>query len=144
MKNPSSIFSNQKALMVIAFMIVALLGFGLSYVMTRSYADPVGASCEGTCVSLEGDKANPSAITVTNGSYVQFNSADGKAHSLSLGAGGHEHSHQGTFNSGTFEADEAWRVQFNDDGTYIFHDHFNPKINVVVVVYTPGKDYKVQ
>ena len=57
--------------------------------------------------------------------------------------GGEEHVHEGKFSSGEFKADEAWRVQFNDAGTFFFHDHLNPKLNILVVVYTPGANYKI-
>lgn len=101
-------------------------------------------NCNGTCVNLYEDKATPDTIAVAVGSYVQFSSKDGKSHSLSLGEGGEEHIHSGKFSSGEFKADEGWRVQFNDEGSFYFHDHLNPKISVLVVVYTPGKQYKVE
>lgn len=128
-------------------LIAALLSFSLVYVMASRNNDTQtvnSTECEGTCVALTKDGASPNTIAVAMGSYVQFNSADGKSHNLSIGKGGHEHEHTGKFYSGEFLADEGWRVQFNDEGTFAFHDHFNPKINVVVVVYTPGKEYKVE
>lgn len=127
------------------FMLVALAGFTATFAMSKgSSAVTSTTKCQGTCVALQADGAKPDTITVTPGSYVQFNSADGKEHSLSLGDGGSEHEHKGSFSSGDFKADEAWRVQFKDEGSYIFHDHYNPDINVLVVVYTPGKDYKIE
>jgi|GEM_PF-5940792 len=101
--------------------------------------------CEVTeCVALKDKVAVPDTLTVPVGSTVQFNSADGKKHSLSLGEGGEEHVHTGPFSSGDFDSDEAWRVQFNDKGTYIFHDHYSPEISVLVVVYEPGGDYRIK
>ncbi len=132
-------------LVVATLLLSAILGFGLSYGLSaRSSNITYGnKSCVGTCIALKKEGASPTTIAVPVGSFVQFNSADGKSHSLSLGGGGEEHSHMGQFSSGTFTADEAWRVQFKDEGTFKFHDHFNPKINVLIVVYTPGKDYKI-
>ena len=128
-------------------LLATLLGFGLVYaVSTYTLGNKTvdNTSCDVTCVALNKDGASPNTIAVPVGSYVQFNSADGKSHNLSIGKGGDEHEHTGKFYSGEFQADEAWRVQFNDEGTFTFHDHLNPKINVVVVVYQPGKDYKIE
>lgn len=127
--------------------IAALLSFSLVYVIVSRSNDNRTAdntACEGTCVALTKDGASPNAIAVATGSYVQFNSADGKSHNLSIGKGGDAHEHTGKFYSGEFQADEGWRVQFNEEGSFTFHDHFNPKINIVVVVYTPGKEYEVE
>lgn len=127
-------------------LLTALLGFGLVYGISRSTDNRTvhRAACEDTCVALTEDGASPNAIAVATGSYVQFNSADGKSHNLSIGKGGDEHEHTGKFYSGEFQADEGWRVQFNEEGSFTFHDHFNPQINIVVVVYTPGKEYQVE
>lgn len=138
------IFQSSRLALAGLLIVLAVGGFAVTYALTNknTYVSPV--DCQGTCVALKADKAYPDTITITPGSYVQFNSADGKSHSLSLGGGGDEHEHQGTFYSGEFKSDEAWRVQFKDEGSFQFHDHNNPDINVLVVVYTPGKDYKVE
>ncbi|MEO5498991.1 MAG: hypothetical protein ABIR46_00660 [Candidatus Saccharimonadales bacterium] len=139
-------FKNSTKLQILAVVLVSLVGFGAVYGYTKysNSNSPSQSSCKDTCVALGIDGAAPNSIAVALNSYVQFNSADGKSHNLSLGEGGEEHEHTGKFNSGVFKADEGWRVQFKDEGTFIFHDHFNPKINVVVVVYEPGKEYKVE
>lgn len=133
-------------LVMVALLLSTIMGFALVYALSGRTTgnDAVAKSCDGTCIALEKDGAEPATIAVLVGSFVQFNSADGKSHSLSLGGGGDEHSHTGQFSSGTFKADEAWRVQFKDEGTFKFHDHFNPNINVLIIVYTPGKDYRVE
>ena len=127
-------------------MAVSLLAFGTMYHVSAQTNKSIVTDqvrCGGTCIDLRKDDSSPTTVTVIKDSYVQFNSADGKTHNLSLGEGGAEHDHKGIFRSGNFGADEAWRVQFDDEGTFIFHDHLNPKISILVVVYTPGKDYKV-
>jgi plastocyanin len=141
-----SIMKSKRHLVVAA--LILFIGAG-SFIFAYSYGSnktgvAVADKCDGTCIELNQDKASPDTISVPIGSFVQFNSADGKSHSLSLGDGGSEHSHKGTFSSGTFKADEGWRVQFKEEGSYLFHDHLNPKISVLVVVYTPGKDYKIE
>jgi plastocyanin len=130
--------------LILSILAVSLLAFTAAFIIARNTSTVSSSSCEGTCVALTKDGASPNSIAIVKGSTVQFNSADGKTHSLSLGKGGEEHSHTGKFSSGDFKADEGWRVQFNDEGSFYFHDHFNPKINVLVVVYTPGKEYKVE
>ncbi|HUP26270.1 MAG TPA: hypothetical protein VM124_01325 [Candidatus Limnocylindrales bacterium] len=101
-----------------------------------------------TCIALEKDQAQPNAVTVPVGGYVQFNSADGRQHNIGLGGGDEHHDgkhvHLGAYASGDFKADEGWKVQFNEMGTYDFHDHYHPDIHVTVVVYQPGGDYKIK
>lgn len=132
---------------LVIFALAGIVGFGVVYASTLSnnkYIFSPRSNCSGQCIYLYETKASPDTIAVKLGSYLQFNSADGKPHSLSLGKGGDEHNHRGKFNSGEFSSDEGWRVQFNEEGSFFFHDHLNPKINVLVVVYTPGKQYKIE
>lgn len=138
-------FSTLQLILATLF-VSTVVGFGLVYGLSdRSTTITNRAnSCEGTCIALKKEGASPATVAVPVGGFVQFNSADGASHSLSIGSGGHDHNHTGKFSSGTFKADEAWRVQFKDEGTFKFHDHLNPKINVLIIVYTPGKEYKVQ
>ncbi len=89
-------------------------------------------------VNLKEDRAYPDTLTVPVGKTVQFNTMDGKKHKISLGEGGDEHGHSGTFSSGDFGKDEGWKSTFNDVGTYSFHDHYNPNINVLIVAYRPA------
>lgn len=106
-------------------------------------------SCQGMCVALREDGMQPNELAVRVGEFVQFNSADGKRHNISIGEGagdshGHEphdmpHEHTEAYASGDFGADEAWRVQFKEPGTYQLHDHYNPKLNILVVVYNSNE-----
>lgn len=100
-------------------------------------------------VALLSDHADPSAIAVTKGDYVQFNARDGKTHNIGQGSGNdevhqglsaatHEHDYSAK-ESGAFGANEGYRAQFNMVGTYTFHDHLNPKISVTVIVYEKHK-----
>ena len=89
------------------------------------------------CVALQSEAAVPDTVAINVGQSIQFNSADGQTHSLSQGLGGEEHSHTGPYSSGDFAGDEAWRVQFKQPGTFKFHDHYNPDVNILVVAYEP-------
>lgn len=140
----------QRKQQILIVLVFALIGFCAAYAFSArdkktSDAEIFSSSCSvDTCVALTETGAQPDTVTVKKSSFVQFNSADGKTHSLSLGKGGEEHEHTNKkFQSGDFNGDEAWRVQLNDEGSFFFHDHYNPKINILVVVYTPGKDYKI-
>lgn len=147
MKDYKKLVSRQLLLLIAMVIIAGVVSFGaIRSVTAGSSGNQSGTkeNCIGTCVDLSESKATPDTIAVPVGSFVQFNSMDGKTHNLSTGEGGEEHEHIGKFNSGEFKADEAWRVQFNDEGSFIFHDHLNPKISVLVVVYEPGKQYKVE
>lgn len=138
--------SNLKSTLIVIFAVAVITGFALIYSVSSGSNKAIysQSDCKSTCVALQQDMAMPDTVAVPVGSYVQFNSADGKSHNLSFGQGGEEHGHSGKFYSGEFKSDEAWRVQFNDEGSFVFHDHLNPKISVLVVVYAPDKEYKVQ
>lgn len=121
------------------------VGFGIA-MATRPPAKPVDTS---HIVNLLSDRADPSAIAVTKGSYVQFNAKDNQKHNLAQGSGDDEvhqqanqsvHDHAaGGKESGDFGPGEGYRVTFNQTGTFSFHDHNNPKISISVVVYEPKK-----
>jgi plastocyanin len=87
------------------------------------------------------DAADPNTLAIKVGEYIQFNSNDGKQHQIAQGKGhdfGEDHEHiEGGLESGTFAADEAFKVQFKQQGTYFFHDNLNPSITISVVVYDP-------
>lgn len=126
-------------------LIFAGLGFLGAQTMIKKPSPSVQQACPASvCVGLGAQGAVPATVTVKVGESVQFNSADGKRHNLSLGLGGEEHQHTGQYSSGDFQADEGWQVAFKQAGTFKFHDHFNPKINILVVAYEPGKDFKIQ
>lgn len=130
---------------LIAGLVLSLtLGFFLSFSLAnRSSITSKTDNCSDVCVKLLTEGASPDSVAIEVGQFIQFNSEDGNSHNLSLGKGGHDHEHSGDYYSGEFGADEGWRVQFKEEGTYFFHDHLNPNINVLVVVYTPGKTYEL-
>ena len=147
MNSLKKLAKNRTTLLLAVLVLAGFLSFSVIYMVSaRRSTNKIQriSNCKDTCVDLYQDKASPDTVAVTVGSYVQFNSKDGKTHDLSLGAGGSEHVHTGKFQSGDFGANEGWRVQFNEEGSFVFHDHLNPKISVLVVVYTAGKDYKIQ
>jgi plastocyanin len=121
----------------------ALAGLALGSVQASSHQHRSAAASHS--IKLENDHADPTAIAVTVGDYVEFSPADNKAHNIGQGKGddevhqadhADEHEHlAGSVESGLFKRGQAYRVQFNTVGTYDFHDHLNPKISVTVIVY---------
>lgn len=135
-------------LIVGALILILMVSFGSMYAygsQKSKSANRQASSCEAAnCVSLNKEAASPETLTVKTDDFVQFNSTDGKKHNISLVHSGAQHDDESHYDSGDFAGDEAWKVQFKKDGAYSFQDKYNEKINVSVVVYTPGKDYKVE
>lgn len=142
--------SLQKPLVLIAVVfVVIVLAAGIGYAISQKNgkndaANSKKPASQETSIRLLGKTANPDIVTVKAGSYVQFNSADGGKHNIALEHAAVQHNDDKEYHSGDFEKDEAWRVQFKKDGTYTFRDEFNPEVKIRVVVYTEGKDYKIQ
>ncbi len=114
MKTFRGAVKKQMVTLVAVLLVASLVSFVAIYTLSAKYKHTQVSSkvnCKDTCVSLFEDKASPNTIAVGVGSYVQFNSKDGKTHDLSLGAGGEEHQHFGKFQSGEFKGDEGWRVR---------------------------------
>lgn len=146
----------------LAFLGVAILAFGIVYGLLRlqgqgyrgrygtktskaSQATSFTTNCPATaCIKLLGKTADPDTITVTTGSYVQFNSADGGKHNMALEHSSIQHDDSSEYESGDFKKDEAWKVQIKQDGAYTFRDKYNPGLKISIVAYTKGKDYKIQ
>jgi len=145
-----AIMGKPKMLIGLVFVAVGLLGFGAVYALSSDsspkMAAPTQATCPvgDSCVSLLGKTASPDIITIKTGSYIRFNSADGGKHNIALEHAAVQHEDDHELESGDFEKDEAWRVQFKQDGTYTFRDKYNPDLKVSVIVYTEGKTYKIE
>jgi plastocyanin len=137
-----NIFLAGLVLFVFAITFTALFLYASNKKTTQSVT---AAPCPvAACVSIGSDAANPNILTVTKDSYVQFNSADGRKHNIALSHSAAHHDDPTRYESGDFQADEAWKVQFKKDGAYSFRDKYNESVKVDVIVYTEGKDYKVE
>lgn len=135
-----NILKQLKPKILIIALIAGIVAFGGSYALASMRSQTGQVSEVAIEVNLNENSADPDSIAVVAGQTVIFNSADGKVHNLSLGEGGDEHDHYGPFSSGDFGEGEAWRVTFEEPGTYFFHDHTNPSINVLVVVYNQDSE----
>jgi plastocyanin len=145
LKINTNLKSRYIAIVFIVAVFSAVIAFALSSSLTKAHSKILSTkNCDSICVNLTKDGMSPDTLTIKEGETVQFNSADGNTHNLGVGtgegeSGGHEvhHEHIGDFESGDFKMDEAWRVTFKQTGTYSFHDHYNPKLNILIVVYQP-------
>lgn len=146
--------ANRTVLLIVLALIAGVVGFTTVAKLTSKKTIVTAKNCQGICVKVSKEGMNPDTLTVKVGEYVQFNSADGQQHNLGLGEGeaskstdhqahAAQHEHIGDFSSGDFNADEAWRVQFKEAGTYKFHDHYNPKLYILIVAYEPGGPKKL-
>lgn len=144
------LFSKQFITQPFMLIIFAAIGIGIGVATTLVSAEPTTktTNCPAPCVVLKSDGMYPNELAVKVGETVQFNAADGQKHNIAEGDGQHNHTghndpshhdHVGGFVSGEFQADEAWRVTFKKPGTYKLHDHYNPKQNILVVVYEESK-----
>lgn len=135
-----------KLFIPVVFVIVGLIGFGTAFGISRMDDTASASSCgdQANCINLYGKTADPDTIAVTAGSYIQFNSSDGGKHNIALAHAAVHHEDSSEYESGEFGGDEAWRVQFKKDGAYTFRDKYHPEVKINVIVYTEGKDYKIE
>lgn len=90
-------------------------------------------------IALLPDRAEPNILIVTVGEFVDFASRDNRSHNLIIEKNAHEdgnHDHRQQ-ESGAFGADEAYRVEFNQPGTWKFSDKSNPNVAATVIAYVP-------
>lgn len=148
------------ARMPLVILIIAVTAAASGFFAVQAIAargSSASQSCDvAVCVALTEQGMDPDTITLKKGEFVQFNAADGKTHNLAFGSGadsaahhdsaesGAPHEHAGDTVSGDFESDEAWRAQFNQVGTYRLHDHYNPELEIIVVVYDPASDTTIR
>lgn len=136
-------------LIIVAVAVIAISSVGAYMLSTMNQSSSQQANVQQTdcdvaaCIPLVRGESEQQVHTVESGSFVQFNSADGQKHHLSLVHSGVQHEDESRYESGDFEADEAWRVEFKEDGTYTFADKYNDNALISVIVYTAGKDYDV-
>lgn len=116
-----------------------------------------------TSIDLYESSVSMDTVVLEVGQTVQVNNKSNYSRELSLGSGnaGHSseqgeeekaedhaesqedtheesnstHDHTKGFSSGLFGTDEAWRATFQEPGTYFLHDHANPEVNILIVVY---------
>ncbi len=154
----------QRYYIIAAFFVLMGLSAGITgYFTARN--EPAIAQNESTNpdikqVDLYESSVSEDTIILKVGQTVQVNNKSDFDRELSLGSGNaghdekqpepsevsesdahdkeeskHSHDHTDGFSSGLFGPDEAWRGTFQEPGTYFLHDHANPEVNILVVVY---------
>ena len=100
-------------------------------------------------IVLKDGKATPSAITAKVGQSVEFATKDFQQHDIGQGSGdedistgaavpGHTHNHvAGGIESGVFGRGQSYRLVLSKAGTYAFHDHLHPSIDITIIAYQP-------
>ncbi len=148
-----------KAFIIATFFVIMGISAGITgYVTARNEsarAQSQKSNSELITIDLFESSASLETITAKVGQTIQVNNKSSYSRELSLGSGNaaHEsergdeknqerhdetmegHDHQSGFSSGMFEPDEAWQATFQEPGTYFLHDHANPDLNILVVVY---------
>lgn len=129
----------QIALMVAILVLAAGIGFAITYFTSPARHVKNDGS---HIVNLTATGADPDAIAIVRGSYVEFDAKDGRSHNIGEGSAHPEHtstSVKSAHDSGIFGPGYGYRVSFREVGTYQFFDHLNPKVKVTVIVYEPAK-----
>ena len=127
---------------IILFASILVVSAGLGFVIIHLTAPKVRNDGTHT-VELGANGAVPTAIAIVKGSYVEFDTKDGRSHNIYEG-GGHNHSDNSAASSagpesGVFGPGSGYRVTFSQLGTYQFRDHLHDNIAVTVIVYEPKK-----
>ena len=72
---------------------------------------------------------SPSPITVTAGQTVRFTNNDDVQHTVT--------DQNGTFDSGSLDANKSWSYKFDKPGTYAYYCRVHPSMKGTVVVTSP-------
>lgn len=140
---------NKFLLLGVVAVIAVGIGFTISTMLVPKKDISSAKNCPEVCVLLTENGMSPDTLAIEKGQFVQFNTSDGKRHEIGIGGGedahshSDEHEHLSDYTSGNFGPGEAWRVQFKQVGTYKLHDHKNPKLTILVVVYDPSNPSKI-
>lgn len=146
---PAKTKSASKAKPFLLLLPALLIGFTISFaVVSRLNHKPTATNAgvittDGKTihnVDLRKDNNQPIDLLVNTGEYVQFNSKDGGKHQIV--AGGHtggDHGGHGQVDSGVFNDDQGYLLQFKEIGKFDFHDNLDRDYTITVIVYDPSK-----
>ncbi len=81
-------------------------------------------------VSLDIEDQSPLLIQARQGDYIQFEPVDDSSHQI-ISSGDGEHAEDG-FDSGVFNADQNFRMQVKDIGTFELQDTYNPDKKITI------------
>lgn len=129
----------KRALVMLIFLLAVIGGSAVVLIVHKNKKVIVADGIQH--IILYPNKVDPSAIAVTVGSKVEFDSSDQELHNLAQGednTAGHGHTTGGNVQSGVFGQGEGYRVTFAKTGTYNYHDTLHTQLIATVVVYDSG------
>lgn len=83
-------------------------------------------------LDLNNSSDDPITVQINVGDYIQFNGDEGQQHQI-VQSGEGEHGDE-ELDSGVFSGDQAYRVRFSDEGSFVLTDTFNPALRITVSV----------
>lgn len=90
-------------------------------------------------VQLRKENKDPIDLLIKKGESVQFNSKDGGQHQIVQGGHGNTTHGTSSLDSGVFNNDEGYLLEFKETGKYDFHDNYDHDYTITVIVYDPDK-----
>ena len=133
-------------MLIVIFMLVA--GFGIVFGVTKltSPGDTAANKDDRVIheVALKKENKDPIDILIKKGEYVQFNSKDGGQHQVVQGNNNNTTHSNGSLDSGVFNGDEGYLLQFNEQGKFEFHDNYDHDYTMTIIVYDPDKESKLE
>lgn len=137
-KKPNSTKSTW-VLVISAVVIVALGSALVSFLLTRnSNQQSITTDQRINTVALKKSNNQPIDLLIKAGEYVQFNSADGEQHQVVQGHNSNTTHGENMLDSGVFDGDEGYKIQFTKIGKYEFHDNNDHDYTITVIVYDPN------
>ena len=135
----------KRQLIIIASIVLTVSFIGAAVIKRLGVSSLLsGYSCPSeACVRLSRQSAQPDVLTIRSGSFVKFSNSEGERHNITLDHSSVQHLDPERYESGDFSGKEAWNVQFKKDGAFTFGDKYNKNIHINIIVYTPGKKYKI-
>lgn len=121
--------------LVLVAAILASASFVGSYFYFNSGRQSATVEASVVRVKLAGDKAIPDSLAVKVGQSVSFDTGDNQRHAIGFGRGGAHHQETADYSTAEFGPGQSWLVKFKQKGVFELHDHEQPLINVLVVVY---------
>lgn len=126
--------SSKKRLVLPAAIFVVAVAIVSVVANNSRNSPPVYAEPKAALISITEDGFVPQNVKVSRGTIVVWRNVDGEPHHVSA-TKNPGHSSQTLFDSNTnLDTNGRYRFQFNQPGTYSYHDALKPQYNAVIVV----------
>lgn len=126
----------------VSFILLASLAFAVSYSFA-STGKPAEKPAVGTRdnphqVALKKENEDPIDVLIKQDDYVQFSSKDGGQHQIVQGKHGNTEHSESLLDSGVFNSDEGYLLQFKEGGKFEFHDNYDHDYTITIIAYNPN------